>query len=113
MLLAEKPKYIKHITILEQQLLSLKSSNVELQNSKTDLEKRLAESLCTVRDSIKREQEALAKIQELLNITDLAIAEKNATLLREKDIRGGRENFTLNCIQRNYLKFLMQMTVIT
>ncbi|XP_037030470.1 uncharacterized protein PFB0145c-like, partial [Bradysia coprophila] len=93
-LLAEKPRYIKHITILEQQLHSLKSSNVELQSSKTDLEKRLSESLCTVRDSIKREQEALAKVQELLNITDLAIAEKNATLLREKDIRDDCDHLT-------------------
>lgn len=95
MILAEKPKYIKHITILEQQLHSLKSSNAELQNSKIDLEKRLAESLCTVRDSIKREQEALVKIQELLNITDLAIAEKNAVLLREKDIRGAGEKLRI------------------
>lgn len=67
---------------------SLKSSNAELQNAKNDIAKRLTEALCTVRESTQRETEALAKVQELLNITDLAIAEKNATLLREKDIRG-------------------------
>lgn len=89
-LIAERPKYLKHITILEQQLHSLKSSNTELQNARSDMEKRVTDSLSTVRDSTKREQEALAKVQELLNITDLAIAEKNATLLREKDIRGNR-----------------------
>lgn len=66
----------------------MKSSNAELQNARSSIEKRLTESLCTVRESTQRETEALAKIQELLNITDLAIAEKNATLLREKDVRG-------------------------
>lgn len=87
-LLAEKPKYVKHITLTKQQLHSVKSTNAELQNAKSDLEKRLKESLCTVRESVQRETDALAKVQELLNITDLAIADKNATLLREKDIRG-------------------------
>lgn len=86
--LAEKSKYLKHITLLEHQLHSVKSTNAELQNTKNDLEKRLTESLCTVRESVQRETDALAKVQELLNITDLAIADKNATLIREKDIRG-------------------------
>lgn len=90
-LIAEKPKYIKHITLLEQQLHSLKLSNAELQNAKNAIEKRLTESLCTVRESTQRETDALTKVQELLNITDLAIAEKNATLLREKDVRGKAE----------------------
>lgn len=79
---------MKYITILEQQLHALKLSNAELQNAKNDIEKRLTESLTTVRGSTQRETEALTKLQELLNITDLAIAEKNATLLREKDVRG-------------------------
>ncbi|KAJ6637964.1 hypothetical protein Bhyg_10695 [Pseudolycoriella hygida] len=86
-LLMEKSKYLQHVKILEQQLHYLKTSNVELQNHKIDLEKRLSDSLRTVRESCQRETEALAKVQELLNIADLAIAEKNAILLREKDIR--------------------------
>lgn len=79
---------MKHIKLLDQQLHSLRSSNADLQNAKNDIEKRLAESLSIVRESTQRETEALTKVQELLNITDLAIAEKNAALLREKDIRG-------------------------
>lgn len=68
-----------------------KNSKTEIANimrEREHLEQTVALALMTQKEYRIRESIAYNKIQEALNIAEVAIAEKNAALVRENEIRG-------------------------
>lgn len=53
-----------------------------------ELERRLAKSNAALAEQMERETKALQKVQEVLQLAEVAIAEKNAAMQREKDTKG-------------------------
>lgn len=87
-IISEQSQSLEHIQKTESTLNNAKSQIVDIMRERRNLEERLKFSTTTLREHMNRETDALAKVQEVLQIADVAIAEKNSALLREKEIRG-------------------------
>lgn len=75
----------------ESSLTIAKNQVAEIMRDKTDLEIRLSKSTVSLKEHMDRESNALSKIQEVLQVAEAAIADKNAALIREQEIRGKKK----------------------
>lgn len=72
----------------EEFIKNRQNENVSILRERERLEQQIAVSESAQKAYRMREMIAYSKIQEALNVAEAAIAEKNAALTREKDIRG-------------------------
>lgn len=87
--LAELSKSLERNRDIEKALIDCKTQNCQLMKNRTELEECLNKSYAIVREHMIRETEAIRKVQEALQVAETAILEKNASLIRERDISGG------------------------
>lgn len=85
-ILTELSKSLEKSRETEKVLNDSKNKNCELIKTKMELEDCLNKANAIVREHMIRETEAIRKVQEALQVAETAMLEKNASLIRERDI---------------------------
>lgn len=78
---------------VQQSEISLNSAKTHIAGmlkNRNELEKRLARTKATLDEHMVLEKMSLNKIQEMLQIVEVAMSEKSAAIQREQEIKGAR-----------------------
>lgn len=86
--LGELSKSLERNRDTEKALIDSKNKNSELIKNRMELEECLNKANAIAREHMIRETEAIRKVQEALQVAETAMLEKNASLIRERDISG-------------------------
>lgn len=87
-ILAELSKSLEKNRDTERALNASNNKNSELIKNRMELEECLNKANAIAREHMIRETEAIRKVQEALHVAETAMLEKNASLIRERDISG-------------------------
>lgn len=89
----------------ESSINSAKIHIADLMRQRSELEKRLAQSQAALDEHMVRETISLNKVQEMLHIAEVAIADKNEAREREQEMKGIKI-FNFGYLSLNMIKFL-------
>lgn len=85
--LAEQTENCQRSKLNETSLHTAKAHIAEITRQRDDLERRLTQTNAALRQHLDRETQALQKVQEVLQVADAAIAEKEAAQKRALEVR--------------------------